>query len=81
MSHRKPDWLQNPVCARAEEMIVRCLHNQSKSNSSLPPIQVEKAIEWAQEKAGFAFADHRAVASQAGIAIKDIHSDWRAGHR
>ena len=66
----KPDWLQNPVCARAEETIVRCLHNQSKADSSLPPIQVEKAIEWAQEKAGFAFADQQAEAVRQALQSK-----------
>jgi exodeoxyribonuclease V alpha subunit len=66
----KPDWLQNPVCARAEETIVRCLHNQSKADSSLPPIQVEKAIEWAQEKAGFTFADQQAEAVRQALQSK-----------
>ena len=32
----KPDWLQNPICAKAENTIVRSLHNQNKAHSSLP---------------------------------------------
>lgn len=66
----KPDWIQNPISARAEDTIVRCLHNQSKAPSSLPAIQVEKAIEWAQQKAGFTFADQQAEAVRQALHSK-----------
>jgi exodeoxyribonuclease V alpha subunit len=66
----KPDWVQNPISARAEETLVRCLKNQSQAASSLPPIQVEKAIAWAQEKAGFSFADQQAEAVRQGLQSK-----------
>jgi len=66
----KPDWVQNPICARAEETLVRCLKNQSQATSSLPPIQVEKAIVWAQEKAGFSFADQQAEAVRQALQSK-----------
>jgi exodeoxyribonuclease V alpha subunit len=66
----KPDWIQNPISARAEETLVRCLNNQSQTASSLPPIQVEKAIVWAQEKAGFSFADQQAEAVRQALQSK-----------
>ena len=66
----KPDWIQNPISARAEDTIVRCLDNQSKAPSSLPSIQVEKAIEWAQQKAGFIFADQQAEAVRQALQSK-----------
>ena len=66
----KPEWVQNPVCARAEDTLVRCLHNQLRHASSLPPIQVEKAIEWAQNKAGFTFADQQAEAVRQALKSK-----------
>ena len=66
----KPDWVQNPISARAEETLVRCLNNQSQAASSLPPIQVEKAIVWAQEKAGFSFADQQAEAVRQALQSK-----------
>ena len=66
----KPDWIQNPISARAEETLVRCLNNQSQATSSLPPIQVEKAIIWAQEKAGFSFADQQAEAVRQALQSK-----------
>jgi exodeoxyribonuclease V alpha subunit len=49
---------------------VRCLNNQSQATSSLPPIQVEKAIIWAQEKAGFSFADQQAEAVRQALQSK-----------
>jgi exodeoxyribonuclease V alpha subunit len=58
--HSKNDWLQLPSSALAEETLARCLTNLKKSRSSLPPIQIEKAITWAQEKAGFSFATSQA---------------------
>jgi exodeoxyribonuclease V alpha subunit len=51
------DWLQLPTSARAEQTLARCITTLSQTRSSLPPIQEEKAIIWAQEKAGFGFAD------------------------
>ena len=51
------DWVQLPTSARAEQTLARCLTHLKNTRSSLPPIQVEKAIVWAQDKAGFGFAD------------------------
>ena len=70
MVSSKPDWVQHPISARAEETLVRCLKNQSQAASSLPPIQVEKAIVWAQEKAGFSFAAQQAEAVRQALQSK-----------
>lgn len=51
------EWLQLPSSARAEQTLARCITTLSETRSSLPPIQEEKAIVWAQDKAGFGFAD------------------------
>jgi exodeoxyribonuclease V alpha subunit len=53
----KQDWLQLPSTARAEITLARSLINLNQTRSSLPPINEEKAIAWAQDKAGFGFAD------------------------
>ena len=53
----KADWLQLPSTARAEITLARSLINLNQTRSSLPPIQTEKAIAWAQDKTGFGFAD------------------------
>ena len=66
----KPDWVQNPISSRAEETIVRCLNNQAKADSSLPSIQIEKAIIWAQEKAGFTFAEQQSEAVRQALQSK-----------
>ena len=51
------EWLQLPASARAEQTLARCITTLSQTRSSLPPIQEEKAIVWAQDKAGFGFAE------------------------
>ena len=51
------DWLQLPTSWKAEDNIARSLQAVLKSQSSLPSILIEKAIEWAQQRAGFGFAD------------------------
>ncbi len=53
----EPDWIQLPTSWRAEDNIARSLQSVLKTPSSLPSILIEKAIEWAQDKAGFGFAD------------------------
>ena len=53
----EPDWLQLPTSWKAEDNIAHSLQAVLKSESSLPSILIEKAIEWAQQRAGFGFAD------------------------
>ncbi len=51
------DWLQLPTSWKAEDNIAHALQAVLKTPSSLPSILIEKAIKWAQQKAGFEFAD------------------------
>ena len=52
----KPEWIQLPTTARAENSLAQSLDLLIRGKSSLPPILIDKAIEWAQQKAGFQFA-------------------------
>jgi len=67
------DWLQLPATARAEHTLSQSLSFLIRGKSSLPPILVDKAIDWAQEKAGFQFAEeqsngvHQALSSKVSI--------------
>ena len=51
-----PDWVQLPTTARAENTLAQSLSLLIKGKSSLPSILVDKAVEWAQQRAGFGFA-------------------------
>ena len=52
-----PESIQLPTTARAENSLAYSLNLLLRGNSSLPSILIEKAIEWAQQKAGFGFAE------------------------
>ena len=52
-------WLQLPSTGRAENTLVHSMHTIIHGKSSLPSILTEKAIQWAQEKAGFGFAEEQ----------------------
>lgn len=54
--------VQNPVLDRAERKIAASVALVAASASSLPAIQVDKAISWAQDKVGFAFAPEQEMA-------------------
>jgi exodeoxyribonuclease V alpha subunit len=59
---RHADALQNPVLDRAERKIAASLTALARTRSALPPIQVERALEWAQGRAGFDFAPEQQMA-------------------
>lgn len=54
--------IQNPVLDRAERKVALSLDALAKAPSALPPIKVDRALEWAQERAGFAFAPEQQMA-------------------
>lgn len=62
--------LQPPALDRAERKIADSIHRILRGKSSLPPIKIEKAIEWAQERAGFAFAPEQARAVHQALASR-----------
>jgi exodeoxyribonuclease V alpha subunit len=49
--------IQLPVNDRAEQKIAATLARLGKTGSGLPPIKADAAVEWAQQKAGFEFAE------------------------
>ncbi len=49
--------IQLPVLDRAEEKIAATVIRLGKIGSGLPPIKTDAAVEWAQQKAGFEFAE------------------------
>jgi exodeoxyribonuclease V alpha subunit len=66
----KPEWIQLPSTSRAEVSLAQSLNFLLKGKSSLPPIIIEKAIKWAQAKAGFTFADAQTDAIRQALSSK-----------
>ena len=66
----KPNWIQQPATARAELTLAQSLKFLLKGQSSLPSILVDKAIDWAQQKAGFEFAEAQAEALKQSLSSK-----------
>lgn len=62
--------LQLPSLLNAEETIAQRIHLLLSTLGSLPPIKVDAAVEWAQEKAGFTFAPEQAEAVRTCIGSK-----------
>ena len=56
----KENWIQLSTTARAEISLAQSINQLLKGKSSLPSILIDKAIDWAQEKAGFSFAEQQA---------------------
>jgi exodeoxyribonuclease V alpha subunit len=51
--------LQLPANDRAEQKIAATVARLGKVGSALPPIKTEAAVGWAEQKAGFTFADQQ----------------------
>ena len=62
--------IQLPGLDRAEEKIANAVNRIDRVVSSLPPIKIDAAVQWAEEKAGFAFADHQRAAVKNALANK-----------
>jgi exodeoxyribonuclease V alpha subunit len=62
--------LQTPAHARAEEEITACVQRLLSHPSSLPPVHIDRAIAWAQDRAGFAFAPAQAEAVRVALKRK-----------
>jgi exodeoxyribonuclease V alpha subunit len=62
--------IQLPNSHRAETTIANVIHRSLKSKSALPPIKVDAAITWAQEKASFSFAEEQIEAIRTGLTEK-----------
>lgn len=64
------DLFQLPSTARAEKIAANSLGKLIAAPSCLPPILVDKAVEWAQEKAGFSFAPEQAAGIREALSSK-----------
>jgi exodeoxyribonuclease V alpha subunit len=62
--------IQLPHNDRAEEKIAAVIARLSRSPSGLPPIKVDAAVEWAEKKAGFTFADLQRTALKHALTHK-----------
>ncbi len=51
--------IQLPINDRAEQKIAATIIRLGKVSSGLPPIKTDAAVEWAQQKAGFTFAEQQ----------------------
>jgi exodeoxyribonuclease V alpha subunit len=62
--------IQLPVNDRAEQKIAGVFTRLQRVGSGLPPIKIDAAVEWAEKKAGFAFADHQRTALKLALGHK-----------
>ena len=63
----KESTLQSPLMHRAEHEIARAIQRLHETAGSLPPIKIDKAIEWAENRAGFTFASEQAQALESTL--------------
>lgn len=64
------DLLQLPETARAEQQVAQALSRLLQTPSSLPPIKVDAAVEWAAAKSGIQFAPAQAEAIRTALQHK-----------
>ncbi len=62
--------IQLPHNERAEEKIAATLTRLTRVGSALPPIKTDAAVEWAEKKAGFTFADLQRTALKNALTSK-----------
>jgi exodeoxyribonuclease V alpha subunit len=61
---------QRPKLAGAEKRIASALHRIDQTASTIPEIKLDAAIAWAQDKAGFQFAEQQAAALKQALSSK-----------
>ncbi len=64
----EPGLYQLPATARAETTIAEHINRLARGRSRLPPIKVDAAVEWAQQRAGIGFAPEQAEAVRRALA-------------
>jgi exodeoxyribonuclease V alpha subunit len=62
--------LQLPIHRFREQAVARHVGQILRTASTLPPIKIDIAVDWAQERAGFTFAPEQAEAIRAALATK-----------
>lgn len=63
-------YCQLPYNFKAEEKIAQSVNRVAKATSALPPIKRDIAVQWAEEKAGFEFADQQKEAIRTALSSK-----------
>ena len=62
--------IQLPHNDRAEQRIAAAVSRLGRVASGLPPIKVDAAVQWAEERAGFAFADLQRTGLRSALSSK-----------
>ena len=62
--------VQLPVNDRAEQKIAATIARLTKVGSGLPPIKADAAVQWAEQKAGFEFAEQQRAALKNALLSK-----------
>jgi exodeoxyribonuclease V alpha subunit len=65
-----PVLLQLPVFDRAEQKIAEVVARLTRTASGLPPIKVDAAVQWAEQKAGFTFHELQRTALRSALTHK-----------
>jgi exodeoxyribonuclease V alpha subunit len=65
-----PAFLQLPILDRAERKIAAVVERLGRVGSGLPPIKAGAAVDWAQQKAGFAFHELQRTGLQHALTHK-----------
>lgn len=65
-----PSTVQLPIYDRAEDRIATAVRRLARVASGLPPIRIEAAIAWAQERAGFEFGARQCDALRSALGAK-----------
>ncbi len=63
-------FIQLPILDRAERKIAQVVQRVSAVESGLPPIKIDAAVKWAQEKADIQFADKQEEAIRTALRSK-----------
>lgn len=61
---------QRPKLAGAEKLIADAIHRIDQTESTIPPIKLEAALKWAQEKASLDFAPQQSAALSQALQSK-----------
>jgi exodeoxyribonuclease V alpha subunit len=62
--------LQLPIFDRAEQKIAEVVARLTRTASGLPPIKVDAAVQWAEQKAGFTFHELQRTALRSALTHK-----------
>ncbi len=64
------EFYQRPIMERSESIIAICMGRLARASSALPPIRVDKALEWAAQKAKVTYAPEQSHALETALKNK-----------